>query len=62
LKQFHKVYLQAGETKEVTFNITVEDLKFFNSQLKWDWESGEFVVYVGTNSQEVKKASFVWNK
>jgi beta-glucosidase len=62
LKQFHKVYLQAGETKEVTFNITVEDLKFFNSQLKWDWEPGAFVVYVGTNSQEVKKAKFVWNK
>ena len=62
LKQFHKVYLQAGETKEITFNITSEDLKFFNSQMKWDWESGEFVVYIGTNSQDVKKAKFGWNK
>lgn len=62
LKQFHKVYLQAGETKEINFNITPEDLKFFNSNLVWDWESGEFVVFIGTNSEEVKQARFVWNK
>jgi len=62
LKQFRKVYLQAGETKEITFIISPEDLKFFNSNLVWDWESGEFVVYVGTNSEEVKKAKFVWSR
>lgn len=62
LKQFHKVYLQAGEIKEVTFNIIPEDLKFFNSKFVWDWESGDFVVFIGTNSQETKKAKFVWNK
>jgi beta-glucosidase len=62
LKQFHKVYLQAGETKEINFIISPEELKFFNSNLIWDWESGEFVVYIGTNSQETKKAKFVWNK
>lgn len=62
LKQFHKVYLQAGETKELTFSITPEDLKFFNSNLVWDWESGEFVIYIGTNSLETKKAKFIWNK
>lgn len=62
LKQFRKVSLQPGESKEVNFTITPEDLKFYNSNLKWDWESGEFVVFVGTNSEEVKQARFVWNK
>jgi len=62
LKQFEKVYLQPGETKEVSFDITPKDLKFYNSHLSWDWESGEFVVYLGTNSEDVKKAKFVWNK
>jgi beta-glucosidase len=62
LKQFKKVFLKPGETKEVSFDITVQDLKFFNSQLVWDWESGKFNVYIGTNSEEVKQADFVWNK
>lgn len=62
LKSFRKVFLQPGETREVTFSITPEDLKFYNSNLNWDWESGRFVVYIGTNSQEVKEAKFVWNK
>ena len=62
LKKFEKIFLQSGESKDVHFTITPEDLKFFNHDLKWDWESGKFNVYVGTNSQDVKEASFVWNK
>ena len=62
LKNFTKVFLQAGETKEVSFDITPEDLKFYNSNLIWDWESGDFLVYIGTNSDVLNKAKFVWNK
>jgi beta-glucosidase len=62
LKQFQKVFLQPGESKVLTFTLTPEDLKFYNSQLKWDWESGKFNVYIGTNSDEVVKKSFIWNK
>jgi len=62
LKQFKKVHLESGETKEVFFEITPEDLKFYNSNLIWDWESGAFTVYIGTNSEEVKQAKFIWNK
>lgn len=62
LKHFCKVFLQPGESKEISFTITPEDLKFYNSNLKWDWESGEFVVYVGSSSEDVKRARFVWNK
>lgn len=62
LKNFKKVFLQAGETKEVSFDITPEDLKFYNSNFSWDWETGDFLVYIGTNSDVSNKAKFVWNK
>jgi len=62
LKRFHKVFLQPAETEEVTFKITPEDLKFFNHALQWDWEPGEFRVYIGTDSENVKGATFDWEK
>jgi beta-glucosidase len=62
LKTFQKVFLQPGDSKELTFLLTPEDLKFYNSQLKWDWESGKFNVYIGTSSEVTKQAGFVWKK
>jgi len=62
LKGFQKIKLNPGERKEVTFNITTEQLKFFNSQLKYDWEPGEFVVHIGTNSRDVKSGKINWSK
>jgi len=62
LKGFKKTYLKPGETKSVEFTITSEDLKFYNSELKYDWESGLFNIHIGTNSQELKSASINWIK
>ncbi len=62
LKKFQKVLLQPGETKTLAFRISTEDLKFYNSQLKWDWEPGKFNLFIGTNSEDVKQAGFVWKK
>ncbi|MBS2210297.1 beta-glucosidase BglX [Carboxylicivirga mesophila] len=62
LKGFQKIHIDAGESKTVTFQITTDDLKFFNSDLLYDWESGAFNVFIGTNSQDVKQASFTWTK
>ena len=62
LKGFQKIGLKPGETKEIEFKITTEELKFFNSDLKYDWESGEFVLQIGTNSQDVKQAKCEWIK
>jgi beta-glucosidase len=62
LKGFQKIELKAGETKTVTFNITPEDLKFYNGDLKYDWEAGEFQIMIGGNSRDVKMASVNWNK
>ncbi len=58
LKGFQKVFLKKGESREVVFTITPEDLKFYNSSLKWVSEPGEFRVMVGTNSADTKEKSF----
>lgn len=62
LKGFKKIFLQTGESKEVTFDITTEDLKFYNENLEYNWEPGEFIIHIGTNSNEVKSAKIVWVK
>ena len=62
LKGFQKIFLKAGERKTVTFNISTNDLKFYNNELKYDWEPGEFIILVGGNSRDVKTASVNWLK
>ncbi len=58
LKGFQKIFLKKGESKTVSFNISVTDLKFFNSFLKYVAEPGDFKIYIGTNSKDVKEAAF----
>lgn len=62
LKKFQKIFLKKGESKEVTFTLGVDNLKFYNSDLKYVYESGDFKVFVGGNSRDVKEASFVLSK
>jgi len=62
LKNFKKVMLQPGEKKEVNIEVTTNDLMFYNSDLKYDWEGGDFVIYIGTNSRDVKSAKVNWVK
>lgn len=62
LKGFQKIMLKAGETKTITFNITPEDLKFYNSNLKYDWEPGAFEIMIGSNSRDVKAGKIEWVK
>lgn len=57
LKGFQKVELKVGETKTVSFTITTEDLKFYQDDLTYDWEAGDFEIMIGTNSADVKKAT-----
>ena len=54
------IALKAGESKQVTFSITPQDLKFYNSDLKYDWEPGDFTIMVGGNSRDVKSAKVNW--
>jgi beta-glucosidase len=58
LKGFQRIFLKKGESKEVHFTIDVNMLKFYNSDLKFVAESGDFKVFIGGNSRDVKEASF----
>ena len=62
LKGFQKIFLKKGESKKVTFSISPEDLKFYNSSLIYDWESGDFDIMIGTNSDEVQTQRINWQK
>ena len=62
LKGFQKLNFRGGESKKVTFSITPSDLKFYNYDLKYDWEAGEFQIMIGGNSRDVKMAKINWNK
>ncbi len=59
LKGFEKVFLKAGESRKVSFKITPELLKFYNYDLQFVCEPGEFDLMIGGNSQEVKTTRFV---
>lgn len=58
LKDFSRITLKPGESKVVEFVITPEKLKFYNSQLKFDCEPGEFDVMIGPNSRDVQTLRF----
>lgn len=58
LKGFQRVALKAGESKTVKFTIDAEMLKFYNSNLDYVAEPGEFVVMIGGNSRDLKEAKF----
>lgn len=58
LKNFKKVFIKKGETVNVSFEISNEDLKFYNSDLEFVSEPGTFEIFVGTNSNATAKATF----
>ncbi|MCC8199188.1 MAG: beta-glucosidase BglX [Tannerellaceae bacterium] len=60
LKGFEKVFLKAGESRTITFTITPELLKFYNYDLDYVVEPGEFEVMIGGNSRDVRKTSFTY--
>jgi beta-glucosidase len=62
LKNFRKILLQPGEKKDISFEISSTDLMFYDSNLKHDWESGDFVIYIGGNSRDTKTAIVNWVK
>ena len=56
LKGFQRIHLAAGESKEVSFQVTPETLKFYNAELKYVIEPGDFDIMVGPNSRDTKSA------
>jgi beta-glucosidase len=61
LKNFKKIFLKKGESKDVKFILSIDDLKFYNNELKYAAEPGEFKVMIGSNSTDVQSLLF-WLK
>ena len=58
LKDFKKVSLKPGEHQKVTFPIDINALKFWNAKLQFAAEPGLFNVFIGLDSDQLKKGSF----
>jgi beta-glucosidase len=58
LKAFQKVFLRKGESRDVVFTITAEDLKFYNGDLKWVFEPGKYKVFIGISSVHTAELDF----
>lgn len=59
LKGFRKVFLQPGEETEVTFKLTANDLAFYDINMKFTSEPGDFIVFVGGDSRHCLQKGFV---
>jgi beta-glucosidase len=66
LKAFDKVLLQAGEEKEITFNLETEAFSYYNTYLKsWHVESGEYQIMIGASSTDLRLIAdyhIIWDK
>ena len=58
LKDFEKIMIQPGETKEVTFTIKEEQLRYHHANLQFTSDPGMFEVYMGPNSEDVTTLTF----
>jgi beta-glucosidase len=57
LKHFQKIELEPGESQDVTFNVTVDDLKFYDESIAgWKAEAGKFRAYIGSSSTDIRAA------
>jgi beta-glucosidase len=62
LKNFQKIFLRAQEREEISFVITTDDLKFFDSYLNYIWEEGVFNIYIGPDSVNTQSVQINWFK
>ena len=58
LKDFQRVSLQPGESKVITFTLPISKLAFWNRNMKYKVEAGDFSLWVATNSDDGLKADF----
>lgn len=58
LKGFRKVSLQPGEQRELTFELTRDDLRFYTRDMRFDAEPGQFQLFVGGDSTADLSAMF----
>lgn len=55
LKAFKKLFLKSGEEKEVSFELSLKDLAYYNVMLEdWITEEGEYTIYIGSSSRDIR--------
>lgn len=54
LKDFQKIKLAKGESKTIKFRINREKLSFYNAELKWITEPGDFDMMIGSSSADIR--------
>ena len=57
LKGFRRIMLKAGETKEVTFDITEKDLSYYDAEGNTVFEPGKFDIMLGHDSRSLQTVS-----
>lgn len=62
LKGFQKILLKKGEAKDIRFTIGADDLRFYNDKLQYIYEPGEFKLFIGGSSADVKETNFQLTK
>ena len=58
LKGFRRIFLKSGESQEIEFTLTPDDLSFCRADMKFAQESGDFKVWVGDNSDALLESAF----
>lgn len=61
LKGFKRIHLKKGESKTVSFDITPKMLSFYNADMQWVCEPGEFEVAISPNSYDTAHVTFIYN-
>jgi beta-glucosidase len=62
LRGYQQVFLKKGESRTLHFTVTDDDLKFYDKDMNWTYEPGDFKVFVGGNSRDVLEAGFTLQK
>lgn len=58
LKGFQRIWLKKGASQPVEFKLTIDDLKFYNSDLDFVAEPGDFEIFIGPDSMTTNQAAF----
>ncbi|MCF0177377.1 MAG: beta-glucosidase BglX [Bacteroidales bacterium] len=58
LKGFKKVHIPAGQAAKVSFDITAEELKYWNHDIEFVCEPGDFELFIGPDCTTTRKAEF----
>lgn len=57
LKKFERIFIPAGETRQVSFTLGDEDLSIVNADMQWAVEPGDFTVMIGSSSDNIRLKS-----